>query len=110
MNSQENQLEITTRLDETFSTPKLDKPYPHLFINPKNTDPLPVLIGVLGTGDLPILFPAKGKTYIIGHVDKSPLNLNKLLRVYPFDLNISESKQVHVTNTIELMEALQWMQ
>lgn len=112
MNSQERQSEqeILTTLDDTFSHQRVDREYPYIYINPKNTEPLPVVMSLLAVGDLPVLFTLKESTYEIGRIDKSPLNLQKLLRVYAFELHINETTQMVISSTSELMEAMKWMQ
>lgn len=102
--------ELVTELDSSFSHSKIDIAYPHIILATKNTDPIPVVIGLLEQGSVPILFTQDDTTYELAEVSGSPLNLHKLLQVYPFTLVKSSSESRLVDSTIKLMEALTWMQ
>lgn len=101
--------ELVTELDSSFSHSKIDIAYPHIILDTKNTDPIPVVIGLLEQGSVPILYTQDGTTYELAEVSGSPLNLHKLLRVYSFTIVKSATESKVVDSTINLMEALAWM-
>ena len=100
--------QIITELNSTFTNPEVLITYPYITLQPNNNDSLPVVLELMEEGDIPILFERDGVTYELRRVDKSPLNLCKLLRIYPFSI-VFENKRVEVTTTQELMEVYKWM-
>ena len=101
--------QIVTELDESFSHSKIDMEYPHILIETKVTDPLPVVIGNIEEGDVPVLYTQDGTTYELARISLGALSLDKLLRVYEFTMVKSATESKTITNTVALMEALQWM-
>lgn len=102
--------EIITELDSSFSNSKVGVQYPYIEISTKNVNPLPVVIGLLEEGNVPILYEKDGVTYELCKVSKAATNLVKLLEVYNFKLAVSELQTIEVSDTLKLMEALRWMQ
>ena len=101
--------EITTELDQNFSNTYVGKSFPYLFVNPSNPAPLPVVVELLEEGSLPMVFEYQGDAYEVKRVDASPLNLLKLLQVYPFEIFLSEEKSYTITTTKDLLEVSKWM-
>lgn len=104
-----NSLEITTELDSNFANTYVSREYPYLYLNPKNASPLPVVIDLLEEGKLPVVFEFQGESYEVKRVDPSPLNLRKLLQVYPFEISLSKEKTVKINSTTDLLEVSKWM-
>lgn len=90
-------------LGTTTANPRIGTPYPHLMADGL-TDALTVVIDVLKKGDLPLLVDYQGTTYHVADIDRSPLNISKLLRLTQLTLYRSETDSVLIRNNIDLME------
>ena len=100
--------QLITKLDNNFSNYSTDITYPHILLGVINSQPLPVVIEYLEDGDVPLYYTQDGVTYELKRVDKSPLNLLKLLKVYPFTWVAAENTEFEITDTITLLEGLKW--
>lgn len=102
--------EILTELDSSFSNSHVSMHYPYVEVKTRNVDPLPIVIGLLEEGDLPILFTRDGTTYELSKTRNSALNLSKLLEVYPFTYARDENTLIDVNTISDLMGVLTWTQ
>lgn len=102
--------ELLTELDSSFSNSHVNVQYPYIEVKTRNVDPLPVVIGLLEEGDLPILFTKDGATYELSRTAHTAINLHKLLEVYPFTYARDENTFIDVKTTGDLMGVLTWTQ
>ena len=100
--------ELITKLDDSFSNYQTAMTYPHILLKGINSQPLPVVVEYLEEGDTPLYYEQDGEMYELKRVDKSPLNLLKLLKVYAFQLVVGDDKSFDITDTVTLLEGLRW--
>ena len=101
--------EIITELDSSFSNSRVDVQYPYIEVQATNVSPLPIVIGLLEEGSLPVLYEQNGTTYELCKISKAVTNLVRLLEVYPFKVVTSATQSMDVIDTLSLMEASRWM-
>lgn len=99
---------ILTNLDANFSNAEVSVQYPCIEVVTENTAPLPLIVELLEAGDVPLLFESNGVTYELARVDASPLNLLKLLKVYPFKFIHGPGLISDIVTTNDLLEARAW--
>ena len=102
--------ELLTELDSNFSNFETGIQYPHITVNAKNTQALPLVLELMDKGNLPVYFTQDSETFELAKISGDPLNLNRLLKVYTFNLIKSATEQTLINNTKSLMEASIWMQ
>lgn len=91
-------------LSTTSANPKINTPYPHIALDCL-TDALTVVIDSLENGDLPLLVTYQGETYRVADIDKSPLNIAKLLKITQITLWRNASEKVLIRDNYDLLEA-----
>lgn len=101
--------ELITKLDDGFSNYQTALEFPHILLKEINTQPLPVVVDYLEEGDTPLYYEQEGELYELKRVDKSPLNLLKLLKVYNFQYHARGDKCFLIKDTTTLLEGLRWM-
>ena len=99
---------ILTSLDANFSNAEVAMQYPCIEVVTNNTAPLPLMVELLEAGDVPLLFEQNGVTYELARVSDSPINLHKLLQVYPFKYYVGPNQCMEIKTTTELLEAKLW--
>lgn len=78
-------------------------PYPHIMLVHIDIY-IPPIIHAMEEGPLPIIGTLKGVTKILSSTSTSAININKLLRVSPFDLVISPSEKYRINTVLEYIE------
>ena len=101
---------LITELDGNFSNFDTDSIYPHITVNAKNTQALPLVLELLEAGNVPVYFTQDGETFELARISGDPLNLHRLLKVYTFNMVMSAEEAVLIDNTNKLMEVCVWMQ
>lgn len=95
---------IVTNLNDTSAYKREENEYPHILLE-ETTDALAILVSCLEDGDVPLYIKYKGTIYRLDKkINKSPLNLSKILKVYPMTICITKDEMYRVTNTLELMD------
>jgi hypothetical protein len=93
---------------DDFMRNKVEMTYPAIIVDGVGEE-LALVVSCLTEGDIPIIVKHKGKTIMLDkRIDKSALNVSKLLKVYPFVLSLSESNSIEITNVEQYMEAFLW--
>lgn len=82
--------------------------YPILVITKFGRE-LPLLLQGLPPGPLPIAVRHNESLIRIGSCSLSALELNKINRVYEYDIMLSETEQKHIAGVESIMEVLPWM-
>jgi hypothetical protein len=83
--------------------------YPAIIIE-KIGEELALVVSCLEEGDLSIVVKHKGKSIKLDKtISTSAINVNKLLKVYPFTLAVSEDAFIKINDIEEYMEVLRWM-
>ena len=77
--------------------------YPHIVIE-EPTEELPVLVGCLSTGGLPLVVFFNGGFTQVASIAKTPMTLSKVLNLYPITVSLKENIQVEIRNIQELMD------
>lgn len=95
--------DVVQEIDEDIATPRGSIKYPYLFLN-KVADVLGLIVPLLAPGDVPIVLEANGALREVGTVDKSALEMYKLLRVCPFDFVVSPQMRYSIKTAEQLLE------
>ena len=99
---------IVNRFDDNSAYKITSVEYPHILIE-DTTEALAVLVSCLEDGDIPLYIEFNGTTHRLDKtISKSPLNLSKILKVYPMTIYVSKDELYKVTNTSELMDLGLW--
>lgn len=101
-------LSLRTDLGPTFISEKKALSYPYLFIK-KFGEEIALMTTCIRPGRLPILISDNGVLKQVGSCDLSALELSKLLRVYSFDIVLSETDCRTISTIPDIMEVLPWM-
>lgn len=86
---------------------RINLPYPHLFITGSN-DALPVVLGALEPGELPIIIRYDGTLMKVGTIKKSALVMAKLLKVFEFTICMSSDVQYSIKNRKDILDCDLW--
>lgn len=91
-----------------FTKRTTEEVFPYITVlEPNNT--LPLIVGILTEGDMPLVVEMKGKRKVVARIDKSAYNIDKLLRTNG-SLNYHKSSDdvLLIENIKEYMEVFQW--
>ncbi len=99
---------LRTNIRETFAAETTKASYPYLLISRFGKE-LPLLLQGLQEGPLPIVVLHKGQLMSVGTCALSALELNKIRRVYEYDIVLTPEKKYHVNSIETIMEVLPWM-
>lgn len=102
-------LRLRTNLDRTFSSEKKKLSYPYLYI-PRFGEEIALMVTCLTPGPLPIVLSDSGTLKQVGTCALSALELEKLLRVYKFEIVVSETDHRRMSEVADILEVLLWMQ
>lgn len=100
-----------TVLSRFHNMPKGTLVYPSVCVDHEFPEELPVLMDAMKDGDLPVVIEHQGSMIMLEKkISRSPLSLEKLLRVYPIILMLGENNMVRVTTIEELLDAegIEW--
>lgn len=64
---------------------------------------LPTIIGLLEKGNTDLIADRENKSYVIGSIDLSPLNISKILRYYPLRVFKSSSEYRDIESVLEYL-------
>ena len=101
-------LEIRTNLDGSFTSEKKKLSYPYLYI-PRFGEEIALIVTCLEPGPLPLVLNDSGTLKQVGSCAKSALELEKLLRVYNFEVVLSETERRTMREISDVLEVLLWM-
>lgn len=99
---------LRTNLGAEFAAETKAASYPYVLITSFGSE-LPLLLEDLTPGELPIVVRHDQKLLAVGSVSKSAIELNKLRRVYRYEIVLSETERHAITSTENIMEVLPWM-
>lgn len=99
---------LRTDLGQEFAAETKAAKYPYLLIDKFGRE-LPLLLEGLKPGELPIVVNYKGQLLSIGSCSLSALELDKIRRVYKYDIVLSPTDRRPVTSIESIMEVLPWM-
>lgn len=98
---------LVSQIDEHIANDKISKTYPYVLVKGSG-DPLMVTMDSIKPGDIPVLIEYRGTTYNIGTIEKSALEIAKLLSVYKLAIYVSEKEIYDINTTKDLLEAGVW--
>jgi len=80
--------------------------YPSIVVDDDYPELLPVILGAMSAGELPVLVSdGKGKMIELAmRVSQSPFELEKILRLYPIVILVSPQVEVSVKDIHELLD------
>lgn len=99
---------LRTNLTKEFEGERKQLTYPYIMI-PAFGNELPVFVKCLVPGPVPVTVKHGGKLLKIGSCSLDAIELNKMLRVYKYDIILSATDERHVDNIETIMEVLPWM-
>lgn len=101
-------LELRTNLSDDFTSTRQAVKYPYIHI-PKYGQEVALLMQCIVPGDLPIVLTHAGSLRRVGSCSLSAFELAKLLKVYKYEVVLSESERRAITTIQDIMEVLSWM-
>lgn len=99
---------IRTNLDSSFTSEKKRLSFPYLYI-PKFGEEIALMVTCLEPGPVPIVLSDAGTLKQVGTCALSALELSKLLRVYKFEIVLSETERRAAHEITDILEVLPWM-
>lgn len=91
-------------LSTVTANTKVQMPYPNLEVQAINEAVTLVLSG-MDKGDLPVIGTYEGRTYKVASIDKSAINIWKLVRVVPVTLHRSVTDSTVLRTSTDIVEA-----
>lgn len=101
-------LGIRTGFDSSFTSEKKKLLYPYLYV-PRFGEEIALMVTCLEPGPLPIVLSDSGVLKQVGSCAASALELAKLLRVYQFEVVLSETDHRTMREISDVLEVLLWM-
>jgi hypothetical protein len=101
-------LGIRTGFDSSFTSEKKKLSYPYLYV-PRFGEEIALMVTCLEPGPLPIVLSDSGVLKQVGSCAASALELAKLLRVYQFEVVLSETDHRTIREISDVLEVLLWM-
>lgn len=90
-------------LSRELTNDKISMPYPHIFVM-DTTDALPLIVPRLPKGDLPVVCEFNNTLRQIGSIQKSALQISKLMRVSRIQFVKAKGDSVLLKNPIDALE------
>lgn len=104
---------MSTLISKFHSMRKGSIEYPSVCIDSEYPEELPVIMDSLESGSLPVLIESDGELIMLEKkIRKSPINLEKIIRLYPILIILSEDRTVSIKTVAELLdvEGFDWTQ
>lgn len=101
-------LEIRTNLDSSFTSERKKLSSPYLYV-PRFGEEIALMVTCLKPGPLPLVLSDSGTLKQVGSCAASALELAKLLRVYQFEVVLSETERRTMREITDILEVLLWM-
>ena len=101
-------LEIRTNLDSSFTSERKKLSFPYLYV-PRFGEEIALMVTCLKPGPLPVVLSDSGTLKQVGSCAASALELAKLLRVYQFEVVLSETERRTMREITDILEVLLWM-
>lgn len=102
-------LEIRTNLDKSFTSEKKKLSYPYIYV-PRFGEEIALMVTCLEPGPIPLVLQDSGTLKQVGSCARSALELAKLLRVYKFEVVLSETERRTMREITDVLEVLLWME
>lgn len=99
---------LRTDLSRVFEGERKQLPYPYVYI-PAFGRELALFVQCIASGPVPILVMHKGNLTKVGSCPLDALELNKMRRVYKYEIVLSEADRRPVDSVETIMEVLPWM-
>lgn len=100
--------EVVTRVNNKHAYTTQGMTYPHILVT-NATDAFAVLTSCLDEGDVPLYIEHNGSLHCLKRrVSPNPISLNRLLKVYPFTIVLSENVKHVISSTTELLDLGVW--
>ena len=99
---------IRTNFDRTYTSTRTAISYPYIYL-PRYGEELALMVHCIAPGELPLVLTHAGTLKQVGSCSLSALELSKLLRVYKFQVVMSETERRGVNSIQDLMEVIAWM-
>ena len=90
-------------INEDISTPRSVLNYPYIYLN-EVKDELGLIVPLLLPGPLQIVLTMNNTTREIGTVEKSVIELNKLLRICKFDVVVDKHMRYKISSLADIFE------
>lgn len=100
--------ELRTNLDSSFTSEKKKLSFPYIYV-PRFGEEIALMVTCLKPGPLPLVLSDSGTLKQVGSCVASALELEKLLRVYKFEVVLSETDRRVIRDVMDIMEVLAWM-
>lgn len=100
---------LRTNLNQSFISETKKISYPYLYI-PKFGEEIALMVTCLEPGPLPLVLEDRGILKQVGSCSLSALELEKLLRVYHFEVVLSETEKQTMREITDVLEVLPWME
>lgn len=101
-------LKLMNNFDETTTSPRKKLTYPYIYI-PTYGEEVGVVLSCMEQGDIPIVLKDGDVLKQVWTTILSALELQKLLRVYSFQVFVSPEVCKKVESSADLMEVVAWM-
>ena len=101
-------LEIRTNLDGSFTSEKKKLSYPYIYV-PRFGEEIALMVTCLEPGPLPLVLKDAGILKQVGTCALSAIELSKLLRVYKFEVVLSETEHRVMQDVTDILEVISWM-
>lgn len=101
-------LKLRTDLDSSFVNTKKKLSYPYIYL-PSFGEEIALMVVCVRKGPLPITLSDKGVLKQVGSCELSALELQKLLRVYRYEVVLSEHDRRSINSISDVLEVLSWM-
>ena len=99
---------VLNELTEDMANERTTVTYPYILVE-NATEALAIVMEALEEGDVPVCLNYKGNTHILDkRISKNPLNINKLLKVYPILFCLSETEKYKITNIQQVLDLPIW--
>lgn len=101
-------LQLKTHHDSSFVSETKKLSYPYIYI-PRFGEEIALMVTCLKPGEIPLVLSDNGVLKQVSTCAVSALELSKLLRVYQFEMVLSETERRKIKTISDVMEVLQWM-
>lgn len=99
---------LRTQLDKSFANERKKLSYPYIYI-PSFGEEIALMVTCLTPGPLPLVLSDSGSLKQVGTCALSAIELCKLLRVYRYEVVLSEAERRKIKSITDVMEVLAWM-
>ena len=93
---------MVNEYDDNFCIPKIKAEYPFILLKNVGNE-LPIILDSLPAGSISLAILREGKNRKIKNISKTPIVINRLLRLYTIYIVLSPTKEVEIKTIEELL-------